>query len=67
MKWFHKNNSLSLTRKLFKEMIEKEPNCKEFYTLMITYEQSSTTVNEIFIRKLYDEQCIHFGHNDVGM
>ncbi|VVC35172.1 Hypothetical protein CINCED_3A024145 [Cinara cedri] len=69
LEWCVLHNGILSTRELFNELKEMEPECKELYTSMISYEKSQSSSNTKLgsIRKLYNDTCNAFGQKDIGV
>ena len=68
MEWSVVHNGILSTRELFIELRDIQPECKQLYTTMISFEltQNSGTTKLKTIRKLYNNVCNTFGQTDIG-
>lgn len=68
LEWCVLHNGILSGRELFTELKSIEPECKNLYTRMISFEktQSSSITKIGTIRKLYNDACNTFGQKDVG-
>lgn len=68
LEWCVLHNGILAARELFNELKDIEPECKQLYTSMISFEktQSSSITKIGTIRKLYNDACNTFGQRDVG-
>lgn len=68
LEWCVLHNGILATRELFNELKEIEPECKQLYISMISFEKSqSSSITKLgTIRKLYNDACNTFGQKEIG-
>jgi len=68
LEWSVVHNGILSTRELFIELRDIQPECKQLYTTMISFEltQNSGITKLRTIRKLYNDVCNTFGQTDIG-
>ncbi|XP_003242958.1 U3 small nucleolar RNA-associated protein 6 homolog isoform X1 [Acyrthosiphon pisum] len=69
LEWSVVHNGILSTRELFIELRDIQPECKQLYTTMISFEltQNSGITKLKTIRKLYNDVCNTFGQTDIGV
>ncbi|XP_025193926.1 uncharacterized protein LOC112593640 [Melanaphis sacchari] len=67
LKWCIEYKDLDAARKLFNELKELKPPCCKLYLVMISVELEILDCDLGTVRKLYDEACILFGRNNIGV
>jgi len=68
LEWSVVHNGILSTRELFTELKDIQPECKQLYLAMISFEltQDSGITKLKTIRKLFNDVCNAFGQTDIG-
>ncbi|XP_060834418.1 uncharacterized protein LOC132917611 [Rhopalosiphum padi] len=67
LKWCIEFKDIDATRNLFNELKELKPPCCKLYLVMISIESEILDFELSTVRKLYDEACILFGRDNIGV